>query len=56
MVQVDDADWTGPTRQHELGHTDHARSGMDDLSALKDLDHDMGIDGVSEASNTFYQV
>ena len=34
---LDHADYTGPTRQHEL---DPTRSGID-LSALKDLDHIM---------------
>ena len=30
---------TGPTRQHELDHTDHTRSGIiGDISALNDLD------------------
>ena len=38
---LDHADCTGPTRQHEL---DHTRSGIGDLSALKDLAHLMGID------------
>ena len=41
---ADHADYTGPTRQHEL---DHTRSGID-LSALKDLDHKAEIDDKPE--------
>ena len=37
-VLIDHADYTVPTRQHEL---DHARLGIDYISALKDLDHDL---------------
>ena len=35
VYRMDD---TAPTQQHEL---DHARSRTDDISALKDLDHDL---------------
>ena len=35
---VDHADSTGPTRQHELDHTDHLSYLSSDLSPLKDLD------------------
>ena len=35
------ANYTGPARQHELDHTWYTISGIDDLSALKDLDHDL---------------
>ena len=34
---------TGPTRQHELDHTDHTDHAKD-LSPLKDLDHQAGIE------------
>ena len=37
----DDADGNGPTRQHELDHTDHTRPGIDDISALKYLDDEL---------------
>ena len=45
---VDHEGYTAPTRQHELNHTDHTRSGIDDLSALKDLDHDLSVDYLSD--------
>ena len=37
--RADGADHADPTRQQELDHTDRIRSGIDDLSSLKDLDH-----------------
>ena len=44
---VNRAYYTVFTRRHELDHTDHTdhtRSGIDLRSALKDLDHELGID------------
>ena len=40
----DHADYTGPTRKHEL---DQTISGVDYLSALKDLEYQVGIDNLS---------
>ena len=40
---LDHADYTAPTRQRELDHTDHT----DQESALKDLDHHERIDYLS---------
>ena len=40
---LDHADYTAPTRQHKLDHTDHTRSVID-LPCLEDLDHNVGID------------
>ena len=51
------ADYTGPTRRHELDrtdHTDHPRSGIY-LSALKDLDHRGGVNGLSLDAEAFFQ-
>ena len=42
-VLVGHADYAAPTRQHDL---DHTRWG--NRSALKDLDHQVGIDDLSE--------
>ena len=42
---LDHADYTGAIRQRELDHTDH------DLSALKDLNHEGGVDDLSEVWN-----
>ena len=53
---ADHADCAGLTRQHDL---DHTRSGIDDLSALKDLAHQVGMicewsaDDLSEEWNAF---
>ena len=44
---LDDIDYTAPTRQHELDHTDHTRSGID-LPCMADLDHQVGIYDMSE--------
>ena len=43
MCCVDDADYTAPTRQHELDHTDHTDHTDQEstVSALKDLDHEL---------------
>ena len=40
---------TAPTRQHELDHTDHPDQESTDLSVINHLDHEVGIDVVSEA-------
>ena len=37
---VDHAEYTDPARLHEL---DHARAGLDDISALKKLYHVVGM-------------
>ena len=44
---LDHADYTAPTRQHELPGTSY-RSGIY-LSALKDLDHQVEIDDLADA-------
>ena len=45
MCCVDDADYTAPTRQHELDHTDHTDHTDQEstVSALKDLEHQEGM-------------
>lgn len=50
MCYIDDADYTGPIRYHELDHIDRtyrARSGADNLS-LKYLNRQAGIDDLSK--------
>ena len=48
---LDRADYTGPTRQHELGHRTSCRIVNNNRSALKDLHHELGIGGLSEVWN-----
>lgn len=48
-IVLDHADYSGPIRQHELGHT---RSGIN--IALRDLHHGVGIDCLPEVSSSIF--
>ena len=47
---LDHADYTAPTRQHELDRTDHTDQEFTYLYALKSVDHEVGTDDLQMIS------